>query len=188
MLQSGNFNAGFTMVNKNLDIKDKNIVLVGLMGSGKSSTGLALAKMLKRKIFSTDQMIELEQGKTIAQIFEDKGELHFRQLERDLVKNLSEKKKAIIDCGGGVFVNEENRKSLKQSGVVIYLSGTVETLYARVKTRTNRPLLQVEDPKKKLQDLLKEREKFYKEADLTFKTDGKTPREVAEEIRKVLEV
>jgi len=175
------------MLRKRIEIKNKNIVLIGLMGSGKSSTGLALAKLLKRKVFSTDQMIEQEQGKSIAQIFEGQGEAHFRQLEQHLVKDLSKKKGIVIDCGGGVFIQEENRKVLKQSGVVIYLSAGVETLYDRIKTRTHRPLLNVDDPLKKLKDLLKERDKFYQEADLTFQTDGKTPLDVAEEILKVLE-
>lgn len=171
---------------KKIEIKNKNIVLIGLMGSGKSSTGLALAKLLKRKLFSTDQMIEQDQGKSITQIFEDQGEVHFRQLEQILVKDLSAKKEAVIDCGGGVFINEENRKDLKQNGLVIYLSARVETLYDRVKIRTHRPLLKVENPLNKLKDLLKEREQYYQEADLTFKTDGKTPQQVAEEILKVL--
>lgn len=166
--------------------KNKNIVLIGLMGSGKSTTGLALAKLLKRKVFSTDQMIEQEHGKSIAQIFEGEGEAHFRQLEQNMVKDLSQKKGIVIDCGGGVFIHEENRKYLKQNGLVIYLSAGVETLYDRVKTRTHRPLLKVQDSFKKLKDLLTEREKFYQEADLTFQTDGKTPLEVAEEILKVL--
>lgn len=169
-----------------VDIKNKNIVLIGLMGSGKSSSGQALAKMLKREIFSTDEIIEHHEAKPISQIFEEHGEAYFRQLEKELVKDLVKKKDAVIDCGGGVFVNEENRKNLKQNGIVIYLSGSVDTLYNRVKARTHRPLLQVEDPKKKLTDLLNEREKFYKEAHLTFKTDGKTPQEVAEDIFKVL--
>ena len=170
----------------NLKFKDKNIVLIGLMGSGKSSTGLVLAKMLKRQVFSTDQMIERRQGKTITQIFEEKGESFFRELEREIVKELSAKKEIIIDCGGGIFINEENRNDLKQNGMVIYLSGSVETLYNRIKSRTHRPLLQVENPKKKLEELLNEREKFYKEADLTIKTDGKTPQEVASNIVEVV--
>lgn len=174
------------MLRKRIDIKNKNIVLIGLMGSGKSSTGLALAKLLKRKVFSTDQMIEQEQGKSIAQIFEVEGEAHFRRLEQNVVKDLSRKKRVVIDCGGGVFIHEKNRNALKQNGLVIYLSAEVETLYDRVKTRTHRPLLNVKDPLKKLKDLLKVREKFYQEADLTFQTDGKTPLDVAEEILKVL--
>ncbi len=173
------------MPNKKVDIKNKNIVLIGLMGSGKSSIGLAMAKLLKRPVFSMDQMIEQQEGKTISEIFEKKGEPYFRTLEHDLVKILSAKKNSVIDCGGGVFVNADNRKLLKQTGLVIYLSASIETLYERVKTRTHRPLLKVEDPKKKLETLLKEREKFYQEADLTFKTDGKTPQEVADEIVKV---
>jgi shikimate kinase len=174
------------MPSKKVDVKNKNIVLIGLMGSGKSSSGLALAKMLKRPIYSMDQMIEEQEGKTIGEIFEAKGESYFRQLERDLVKVLSTKKESVIDCGGGVFINEDNRKDLKKTGLIIYLSASVETLYNRVKTRTHRPLLKVEDPKKKLEKLLREREKFYQEADLTFLTDGKTPQDVAKDIMKVL--
>ncbi len=171
---------------KKMEIKNKNIVLIGLMGSGKSSTGLVLAKLLKRKIYSTDELIEKKEGQTIVQIFECQGEAYFRQLEQMMVKKICAKKGVVIDCGGGVFINKENRDTLKENGLVIYLSADVQSLYDRVKIRTHRPLLKVEDPLKKLKDLLKERQKFYQEADLKIKTDGKTPQEVAEEILKVL--
>jgi shikimate kinase len=170
-----------------MDLKGKNIVLVGLMGSGKSSTGTLLARHFKRKMVSTDKMIEDQAGLTIPQIFKEKGESYFRQLERDVVSKVAAEKGIVVDCGGGSIVNPENFQNLKRNGLIIYLTASVECLYERLKDKTNRPLLEGENPKAKLQELLDKRKTFYEQADLQIDTDWKTPAQVCQDIIEVLQ-
>lgn len=161
---------------------NKNIVLIGFMGSGKSAVSRLLAKKLGQKAVSTDELIVQRQKLSIEQIFAEKGEKHFRALEREIVAELSNEKNLIIDCGGGIVLQQENIDDLKKSGITIYLKASVEDIYERTKNQKHRPLLNVENPQVKIKELLTAREPLYAQADYTIDTFRKTAYEVAEEI------
>ena len=164
--------------------KEKNIVLIGFMGSGKSSVGKKLSYKLKEPFIDSDSLIEKRAGCSITQIFADKGEDAFRDIETKCIRELTEKKPGfIISTGGGMPLREENRKLLRKIGSVVYLKAEPETIYERIKDDTSRPLLRSEDPQKKIREMMNERSSIYEEAaDITVITDGKSCREIAGEI------
>ena len=166
----------------------RNIVLVGFMGSGKSTLGRLLQKELGWPLLSTDEYIEEQEGRKIAQVFKDSGESHFRSLEHKAVEEITKGEKAvIIDCGGGVVLNPDNMKLLKKTGTLIYLSCDPDVIYERIHMQPKRPLLDVPDPKAKIAMLLKERSPMYKQADITIDTsDGDMARVAQEVIQKVV--
>ena len=108
--------------------KDKNIVLIGFMGSGKTSVGKRLSLVLKREFIDTDDFIEKREGMTINEIFKEKGEEEFRKIERELYKRFSTPKKKIIATGGGVIKNPANIANLKKGGVIVYLKSSPEKI------------------------------------------------------------
>ena len=164
----------------------RNIVLIGFMGSGKSLTSKELARVLKRKVISTDQLIEEIEGRAIAEIFRDSGETYFRKLEKDVVGDVSERTGIIIDCGGGVVLDSENMVNLKRNGTVFFLSAPPERIYNNIKGQKHRPLLNVEDPQAKIGALLSARQSFYEKADIIIDAD-KSIDLIAEDILKVIQ-
>lgn len=164
----------------------KNIVLVGMMGAGKTTVGKLLAKNLNREFADIDHIIELEQQKSIIEIFTDEGEKFFREIESNTIKKISQKSNLIISTGGGALQNIDNLSNLQKNGIVIYLKANIEELLRRVKDETQRPLLQEKDPLDVIKNLIKKREKFYLMADITIITDNKYPNEITEEIIKVI--
>lgn len=164
-------------------MKERNIVLIGFMGSGKSSVSKRLGELLKRAVFSTDSIIEEREKRPIAEIFAKSGESHFRKCERELVKELYGKTGVIIDCGGGIILDKDNVKDLKKNGIFFYLSGTPEFLFDKVKHQKHRPLLQVEDPLAKIKAMLKERGPLYEAAkDYTIVSTDRTIEQMAKEV------
>jgi len=164
----------------------KNIVLIGFMGCGKSLTSNKLAEILSRKVISTDDLVEQREGQSIAQIFERSGEGHFRKVEKEVIKEISDQNNVIIDCGGGVAIDSENMINLKKNGLVIYLSASPETIYNNSKYLNHRPLLNVVDPLLKITELLTERKPYYEKADVTIDADRRTINQIAEDVLKVL--
>lgn len=162
----------------------KHMILIGFMGCGKSTAGYRLSYRLKKCLVDTDRLIEQKEGMRITEIFAQKGEAYFREKETIYLKELSaELGSRIISVGGGTPVKAENRAVLKELGTVIYLKASADTIYERLKKDTSRPLLQCEDPKQRICELMAERAAFYEEAaDLTICVDGKTMKEVIEEI------
>jgi shikimate kinase len=159
------------------------LFLIGFMGSGKTSTTFALSKRLGVKGLDTDALIEEREGMEIAEIFQKKGEESFRQIETKLLDELAESSPAIISCGGGMVLREENIKKMKQQGRILLLQAAPETIYERVKDSTNRPLLNGHMDVEYIGSLMAEREPAYKAAaDLCVDTDGLSPRQVAEKI------
>lgn len=158
------------------------------MGAGKSTVGKRMSEITDYTFLDTDQWIVEKEGKSISEIFEQQGEEYFRQLETACIGQLlSEEKGKVIAVGGGLPIKEENRKILKQLGMVIYLKGTPETIYERVKGDKNRPLLQTEDPRAKIQKMLKEREAYYIEAaDLILEIENKSVEQLISEIPMLL--
>ncbi len=142
----------------------KNIVLIGFMGSGKSMIARELARRLKRELIATDSLAETREGKSIHEIFKAKGEPYFRELEHNIIKEVSLSQGAIIDCGGGVVLHKENLNLLKANGIVFYLQATPEVIYERIKHEGHRPLLKVPDPLGCIKELYQQRLPLYNQA------------------------
>ncbi|HAZ10270.1 MAG: hypothetical protein A2047_03215 [Omnitrophica bacterium GWA2_41_15] len=149
-----------------------NIILVGFMGTGKSVVGKKLATKLNRDFMELDDMIELREKMPIKDIFEKKGELYFRLVEKEVVKEAARRKDIVISAGGGAIIDVENFKNLKNSGTIICLKASPETILKRTIGLKTRPLLNVQDPKKKIEELLKKREPYYNKADFSINTDN----------------
>mgnify|MGYP001575660376 CR=1 FL=1 len=164
----------------------KNIVLTGFMGTGKTSTGRLLARKLGTRFIDTDTLIEKEAGIPIREIFEKFGEVHFRGLEREIVKKVAEENGVVIAVGGGAIVNPANLTDLKRHGIVVSLTASVEVILSRVEKNIDRPLLKVEDKLGKIKELIAVRAPFYEKAEITVDTDCKNPEQVADEILELV--
>ena len=166
---------------------DKNIYLVGPMGSGKSAVGRRLAKDLGCDFFDSDTEIESRTGVDIAYIFEKEGEAGFRRRECDAMLELVEQSDIVLATGGGAILSPDNRKALKSHGAVVYLHATVEQQVKRTRRAKNRPLLEGGDRPTILRDLMAIRDPLYRSiADMVVETDGRTVASVASEIRERL--
>lgn len=163
---------------------EKNLVLIGFMGSGKTSVGLKLSYKLKMPVEDTDKLIERREGKSIRQIFEEEGEEVFRKKETELLGELADRQgRVIYSVGGGTPVREENRKLLRQLGTVVYLQISPETVYERLKGDTTRPLLQCENPLEKIGELIESRKEAYEScADIIIAVDLLDMEEILEQI------
>lgn len=161
-----------------------NVILIGFMGSGKTTVGLRLSYRLRRTVVDTDKEIEREEKRAVSDIFAADGEAYFRDRETACLKKLLDSTgNQIISVGGGLPLREENRKLLHKLGQVFYLRAQADTIYERVKDDTARPLLQVDDPKAKIRTMLKERDPYYREAaDVVIDVDGKEFEEILNEI------
>lgn len=164
----------------------KNIVLVGMMGAGKTTVGELLATKLNRELKDIDRVIEQEQKKSIIEIFTDDGEEAFRKLESETIEKFSNMSDLIISTGGGALEKANNLSNLQKNGIIIYLKADIEELFKRVKNETQRPLLKEQDPLEVIKKLIKKREKFYLMADITIITDNKSPEKITEEIIKAI--
>lgn len=161
-----------------------NIVLVGYMGSGKSTIGKYIAKEFGYNFIDTDEYIELKQKMTINDIFATYGEEYFRNLETEVLRELNGKSvKTVISTGGGMPVKKENQEILRDIGKVIYLAAKSETIYDRVKNSTNRPLLACKNPRKKIEEMIKTRNPIYSSvADYIIETDEQNIKDIASKI------
>lgn len=161
-----------------------NIILIGYMGSGKSTVAGELHRKTEMDLIDTDALLVTEQGRSINEIFRTDGEAAFRKLETGLLMRLSERASAyILSTGGGMPVREENRAILKELGTVFFLKAGVDTIIERVKEDTQRPLLQGADLRAKIAGMLEERTPAYEAtADCTIETDDRTVEEIAGEI------
>ena len=138
-----------------------NIVLIGFMGSGKSTIGKAVADRLGLKFYDLDLYIEEKQNMKITDIFEKFGEEHFRRLESQAAAELSTKENVVISCGGGTVLRKENADILKKNGKVFYLNIDAETVIDRLKDDCSRPLLQRDDKEVAINELLSKRNPIY---------------------------
>ena len=165
-------------------VKMKNIILIGFMGSGKTSVGIRLSYRLRRTLTDTDKKIERLYRMSISEIFGRFGEEEFRNMETQcLEKLLEEPKGRIISVGGGLPMRDCNRELLKRLGWVVYLRVKPLTVCERLEADTSRPLLQGEDREEKVRSLLEQRAPVYESAaDIIIDVDGKIVDEIADEI------
>ena len=164
----------------------RSLYLVGMMGSGKTSTGRPLAERLGYGFVDADAVIEQAAGCSIPEIFERDGEAGFRALESQVLNAISQRHSLVVATGGGVVTQQENW-GLLHSGIVIWLDVVPEQLMQRLKAdSTLRPLLQTDDPDAALNALLNQRRPLYAEADLTVVIDQETPDAVADGILQLL--
>ncbi len=164
----------------------KNIVLIGFMGTGKTTIAAKLANQLKLAYVSTDGLIEEREKRTINEIFTKEGEDYFRDVESEIVRGLSDKEGLVIDTGGGVVLREENLTNLKSSGIVICLTADEDVIMERTKKYKHRPLLNVEDPKLKIRSMLAKRAPLYAKADHCIDTGKLTIRQVIDKIMEIV--
>jgi len=167
-----------------------NLYLIGMMGSGKTTVGKVLAEMLGYRFFDTDAVIEQLAQQQIGQIFTNSGEAAFRQLETQVLAELSAYRRLAIATGGGIVLDRQNWSHLKH-GLIVWLDASVEEICDRLQGDASRPLLQGADPRQRLSALLKERRPLYAQADLQVSIDaGETPEAIAlrilAEVPKVL--
>ena len=158
-----------------------NIILVGFMGTGKTTVGQQLATQLGMPLLDMDHLIETAEEKSISQIFEDHGEAYFRNLERVLVQQLAPTHGNIISTGGGIVLNPDNLVDFAQHGLVVCLTATPQTILQRLRDDQNRPLLAGEK-EKQVQTLLTQRQSLYSTIAFQVKTDARSPQEIVDSI------
>ncbi len=149
-------------------IAARSIVLVGLMGAGKSTVGRRLAERLDIPFVDADLEIERAAGKTIPEIFADHGEPYFRDGERRVISRLLDQGPQVLATGGGAFMNPETRKLIAGRGLSVWLRAELPLLMKRVRRRSNRPLLDTVDPEAVMRQLIDERYPVYAEAAITI--------------------
>lgn len=167
----------------------QNIILVGMMGAGKTTVGRLLAAQLGSRFIDTDQEIEARTGVSIPTIFEIEGEAGFRNREAKVVDDLTREAGLVMATGGGVVLDPRNRKNLAERGFVVYLHALPRLLFQRTRHDRNRPLLQVDDPLAKLGELYTLRDPLYREvADLIVESGEagaqRLVRQLEQEFRK----
>ncbi|MBJ6987639.1 MULTISPECIES: shikimate kinase [unclassified Devosia] len=145
----------------------KPIVLVGMMGAGKTTVGRRLANRMGRLFVDSDEEIERAAQMTIPEIFAQRGEVEFRAGELRVISRLLKEKDIILATGGGAFVQPETRAAIKDEGLSVWLKADADVLFERVSRRSNRPLLQTQDPRGTLEKLIAERYPIYEAADVT---------------------
>ena len=171
-------------------LKGVSVYLIGMMGAGKTTVGRLLAEKLGYRFFDTDELIVKVRGKSINEIFAEDGEEGFREIETQVLAELSAYKNLTVATGGGIILRPLNWSYL-QHGIVVWLDVPVGQLYDRLRGDTTRPLLKDRNPLAKLESILERREAFYAQADVRVKIEpGQTPEEIVprvfDEIEKIL--
>lgn len=162
------------MINKKL------IYLAGFMGAGKSTIGSILANALGMEFYDLDKLIEQKCGKKITVIFRDEGESSFRNTETEILKEVSKKNSAVISLGGGTMISERNLDIMKSTGIIIYLSASLESVYKRLRFKRDRPVLNLGEGEDQItkemflaqvKNLFELRKPYYERADIIIDTD-----------------
>lgn len=168
-----------------MNAADVNLYLVGFMGTGKSTVGRLVAHRLGFRLLDSDQEIEQQQGRTIAEIFAQEGEPAFRALERTFVETGHPPERAVVACGGGLVVQPGLADELRRRGVVVCLHASLATVLDRTSRHRHRPLLNVEDPAERIRTLYAAREPVYRNAGTVILTDGRPLGEVVAHVLRV---
>jgi shikimate kinase len=158
----------------------KNIYLIGFMGSGKSTVGKILAEKLNMNFADIDKLIEEKEEMKIKDIFEQKGENYFRELERKQIEAIVNQEGLVVSTGGGLGANLDNMNLMKKNGDVVWLDVSLNTVLDRIKNDHDRPLLK--QPTEKIKQLFEERKNIYRLANIRINADKKTPSQIVEEI------
>jgi shikimate kinase len=164
----------------------KNIYLVGFMATGKSSVGRELAERQNFQFVDLDNLIELKEIKRISDIFAKDGEPYFRKVEKEVLEDTAKKNKFVVACGGGIVINPENIRIMKETGLLICLGAKPEVILKRASGSKQRPLLNVADPKKQIELLLEERSSYYALADKIIDTSELSVKEVVDKISDLI--
>lgn len=160
-----------------------NIILIGFMGTGKSTVSEYLSRMFAMRVVEMDQVIAEREGMSIPEIFAVYGEEYFRDLETALLVEMQSHKNTVISCGGGAVLRKRNVAEMKKSGKVVLLTASPEVVYERVKDSDGRPVLNGRKNVKEIRDLMEQRrEKYEAAADIVIHTDHKTVPEICEEL------
>jgi len=181
--------ANHCLDNSSRKLQSGNLILVGMMGSGKTTMGRALAKHLGKAFVDSDEEIQKRTGVTITHIFDIEGETGFRQRESAAICGLAGRSNMVLATGGGAVLAEQNRELLRQNGIVIYLKASVHDLWQRTRHDRNRPLLQTADPYAKLTELFQQRDPLYRQvADIVIQSGKQSAHalmlQLVEEIEK----
>ncbi|MDV4144072.1 MULTISPECIES: shikimate kinase [Shimia] len=165
----------------------KTVVLVGMMGAGKTAVGRALAARLGVPFLDSDAEIEKAANMSIAEIFARDGEPFFRRKEAQVIERLLDEERGILSTGGGAYLAEGNRTVISEKGVAVWLNADLEILWNRVKHKDTRPLLRTADPKATLTEIYDARVPVYRRADLSVEADARfTIEEMAERVVEAL--
>jgi len=164
----------------------RSLVMVGLMGCGKSSVGRRLASRLDIPFVDADDAIELAAKKTIPEIFADHGEAYFRDGERRVIRRILASGPQVLATGGGAYMNAETRAAIRSGGIAVWLKAELPVLMRRVMKRDNRPLLKVEDPEGVMRGLMEARYPIYAEADLVVESRDVPHEVIVDEIIAML--
>ncbi len=162
-----------------------NIYLVGFMGTGKTFVGKELTRRIKRQFVDLDDLIELKEKRAIRDIFVKKGEPYFRKIEKKALREISKEDNFVIACGGGIVMDEENIKTMKNTGIIVCLTASADTILKRTSGYAHRPLLNVSDPKKQIGLLLKLRAPYYALADKTIDTTELSVKKVVDRVIRI---
>ncbi|OWV87900.1 shikimate kinase [Rhizobium leguminosarum bv. trifolii] len=164
----------------------RNLILVGLMGAGKSAVGRIVASQLGIPFIDSDHEIERVSRMTIPELFAAYGEEEFRALETRVMKRLVRSGPRVVSTGGGAFINERTRRHIKKGGLSVWLKADLDVLWERVNKRDNRPLLKTENPKQTLEGLMNARYPIYAQADLTVLSRDVRKEIMADEVLQAL--
>lgn len=164
-----------------------NIFLIGFMGAGKSTVSRYLQSAYAMEVVEMDETIEEQEQMKIPEIFQNYGEEHFRGLETELLLRLRGRRNLVVSCGGGTPLRACNVEAMRQSGKVVFLTATPETVFERVKDSHNRPLIEQNKNVSFLASLMEQRRKTYEAAaDVLIATDGRSAKEICEEMMQKL--
>lgn len=167
-------------------MKNKNLVLIGFMGCGKTTVGRNLSGLIKYDFFDCDSLIEQKSNMSISNIFNEFGESYFRNIEHEVIKEVSDLESSVIATGGGVIKNPQNMSLLKMNGIVIYLKNSPEKTFKNLEHDNTRPILQEDDKFTKISLLMEEREPFYiKYSDIIIDVSEGSVNEITEKILKI---
>ena len=165
---------------------DKPIVLVGMMGAGKTHYGSQLAKELGLTFFDSDKIVEEKAGQSVSDIFENFGEAKFREAEQNSILECLDNGALVLATGGGALMREATLNALKEKSIMIWLDTAFDVIWERVQKSSSRPLLQDENPQKKLHDLMEQRDPLYRQAHIHLNLDQQTAQKGIEPVIKAL--